>query len=154
MPSDMNFYIEKRKEKGLSREQACELLDMTTGRLERAEKCPEKYLQPDDVLKMEEVYGDHEICNHYCAETCPIGQKYVPRVEVKSIERITIETLASLNRLEKDRERFLEIVEDGRLTKDELNDFQHIKDNLNKIAMAASTLELWYEKAQNALSPD
>ena len=148
MAKEANYYVAKRKESGLSREQASELMHMSSSRLEWIEKDPESRMEPSDVLLMEEAYGDHEICNHYCAETCPIGQKYMPKVEIKSFGQIAIETLNCLNRLNKDQGRLLEIVEDSGLSSDEMADFERIKDNLEKISIASSTLKLWYENAK------
>jgi hypothetical protein len=53
--------------------------------------------------------------------------------------------------LNKDRGRLLEIVEDGGLSPDEMDDFERIKENLAKISLASSTLQLWYENARSKL---
>lgn len=152
MAKETNYYVAKRKECGLSRERASEIMNMSSSRLEWIEKDPENHMDPRDVLLMEEAYGDHEICNYFCSETCPLGQKYVPKVSIKSFGQIAIETLNCLNRLNKDKERLLEIVEDGELTADELEDFERIQDNLERISLASSTLQLWLEKSKKKQS--
>ena len=146
----MNYYVEKRKSLNMSREEASELLNMSPSRLERIEKDPAKTMQPEDVLSMARVYHDPMICNHYCAEDCPLGQAVTPKIKEKEFGQIAIETLNCLNKLSRDKDRLLEIVEDGELTADEQEDFERIMESYDKILMVATTMKLWYEthKAQ------
>lgn len=58
-----------------------------------------------------------------------------------------LETLNSLNRMNKEKDRLLEIVEDGRVTPDEYEDFFEIKKTLEKISLSVDTLQLWVDKA-------
>ena len=66
-----------REELGLSRERASELLGwISAERIEKIES--EKSLpHPDEVLAMSVAYKKPRLCNHYCANVCPIGQEYV-----------------------------------------------------------------------------
>ena len=52
---------------------------------------------------MEEKYKTPGLCNYYCSHECPIGQKYVPEVQIKDLSQITLEMLASLNAMEKEK---------------------------------------------------
>ena len=56
---------------------------------------------------------------------------------------IAVETLNALNRMNRSKERLLEIVEDGQVRPDEYQDFVEIKGVLDKIALSVANLQLW-----------
>ena len=49
--------------------------------------------------------------------------------------------------MNKEKDRLLEIVEDGMVTPDEYQDFYGIKKTLEKIALSVDTLQLWVDKS-------
>ena len=144
-----NVYQLAREELNLTREQASDLLEyITSDRIEKIES--EKSIpHPEEVLKMSECYKKPELCNYYCTHECAIGEKYVTPVETKDLSDITIGVIAALNRLNKEKERFIEIVEDGKITIDEHKDFKLIKRELDKISKDVSNLRLWLDKNIN-----
>lgn len=87
------------------------------------------------------------MCNHYCSRECPIGQEFVPEIKLKELSQITLEMLASLNAVEKEKNRLIEITVDGTITEDEKADFARISNRLEEIASAISSLQLWVRKA-------
>ena len=141
-----NLYQIKREELGLSREKASELLEsIPPERIEKIEN--ERSLpHPDEVLVMAEKYKQPGLCNYYCANQCPIGQQYVPEIKVKDLSQIVLEMLASLNSMTKQKERFIEITVDGKISGDELEDFIYIQEELERISIAVETLQLWSER--------
>ena len=141
-----NVYQLRREELGLSREKASELLEtMPPERIEKIES--EKSLpHPDEVLLMSEAYKMPNLCNHYCANECPIGKQYVPEIKIKDLSQIVLEMLASLNSMHKKQERLIEITADGRIEGDEIKDFIHIQEELEKISITVETLQLWSEQ--------
>ncbi len=141
-----NIYQLRREELGLSREKASELLEtMPPERIEKIES--EKSLpHPDEVLLMSEAYKLPNLCNHYCANECPIGKQYVPEIKIKDLSQIVLEMLASLNSMNKKQERLIEITADGRIEGDEIKDFIHIQEELEKISITVETLQLWSEQ--------
>ncbi len=141
-----NIYHLRREELGLSREKASELLEtMPPERIEKIES--EKSLpHPDEVLLMSEAYKMPNLCNHYCANECPIGKQYVPEIKIKDLSQIVLEMLASLNSMHKKQERLIEITADGRIEGDEIKDFIHIQEELEKISITVETLQLWSEQ--------
>lgn len=141
-----NIYQLRREELGLSRERASELLEtMPAERIEKIES--EKSLpHPDEVLLMSEAYKMPNLCNHYCANECPIGKQYVPEIKIKDLSQIVLEMLASLNSMHKKQERLIEITADGRIEGDEIKDFIHIQEELEKISITVETLQLWSEQ--------
>ncbi len=141
-----NTYQIAREAQQLSREKASELLQcLSPERIERIES--EKSLpHPDEVLLMAEAYREPALCNHYCATQCPIGQQYVPPVQIKDLSQIVLEMLASLNAVQRETERFIEITADGEISDDELRDFVKIQRGLERISITVETLQLWAEQ--------
>ena len=56
-----------------------------------------------------------------------------------------LETIASLNAMQRQKERLIEITVDGKISGDELADFVQIQEELEKISIAVETLQLWCE---------
>ena len=142
-----NIYQTSRENLGLTREGASNLLlTISPDRIEKIEN--EKSLpHPDEILAMADCYKTPALCNYYCSHECPIGIKHVPEVQLKDLSQITLEMLASLNALSNEKNRLIEITVDGKITKDELKDFNRIKDQLDQISMAVDSLKLWVEQA-------
>lgn len=142
-----NIYQTSREAVNLTREGAAELLEfISSDRIEKIES--EKSLpHPDEILAMADCYKNPSLCNYYCSHECPIGQEYVPEVKIKELSQITLEMLASLNSLEKEKTRLIEITVDGVISEDEMKDFEHIQEQLSQISMAIDSLQLWVQKA-------
>ncbi len=134
-----------REALGLSREAAGEALGWISP--ERLEKIENEKTQPhpDEVLAMSVTYKNPRLCNHYCANLCPIGQEYVPEIKVKDLSQIVLEMLASLNSMRKKQDRLIEITVDGKISGDEIEDFVRIQEELEKISVTVETLQLWSE---------
>lgn len=142
-----NIYQISREEIGLTREAAAESLEfISSDRIEKIES--EKSLpHPEEILAMADCYKNPALCNYYCSHECPIGQEYVPEVTFKELSQITLEMLASLNSLEKEKNRLIEITVDGIISEDEKKDFEKIQAQLAQISLAIDSLELWVQKA-------
>ena len=141
-----NVYQRTREALGLTREEASGLLvTMSPERIEKIEN-ERSMPHPDEVLLMSDQYQQPSLCNHYCANQCPIGQQYVPEIKVKDLSQIVLETIASLNAMQRQKERLIEITVDGKISGDELADFVQIQEELEKISIAVETLQLWSER--------
>lgn len=138
-----NIYHISREEVGLSREKASEaMVFVSPERIEKIES--EKSLpHPDEVLAMSQCYKKAQLCNYYCSHDCPIGVEYVPEIQIKDLSQIVLEMLATLNSIDNDKNRLIEISADSKITEDEFTDFVNIQDKLNKISMTADSLQLW-----------
>ena len=151
-----NIYQRTRENLDLTREEASELLvTMAPERIEKIEN--ERTMpHPDEVLLMAQTYKQPNLCNFYCANQCPIGQQYVPEIKIKDLSQIVLEMLASLNSMQKKKERLIEITVDGHISGDELGDFIFIQEELEKISIAVETLQLWSERmlATGAIDPE
>lgn len=141
-----SIYQLHREKLGLSREKASELLEVIPPeRIERIETG--KFIaHPDEIVVMAEKYQAPNLRNHYCTHDCEIGRKYVTKIEIKHLSQIVLEMVASLNSIEKRQERLIEITADGRIGKDEVEDFVQIQENLERIATTVQALQLWAEK--------
>jgi len=139
-------YQMRREELGLSREKASELLvTIPPERIEKIEN-EKSFPHPDEVLVMSEAYKMPALCNYYCANECPIGMQYVPEVKIKDLSQIVLEMLSSLNAMHRKQERLIEITADGRIEGEEIKDFVHIQEDLEKISITVETLQLWSEQ--------
>ena len=140
-----NIYMRSREAAGLTRDAASEQLGfISADRIYRIENgaLPD----PEEVLQMAKIYQDMSLCNYYCANECRIGQKYVPEIEIKDLSQITVEMLATLNHLNKDKDRLLEIAVDGMISADEIPDFLSIQDSLEKMSITIDALKLWVDQ--------
>ncbi len=141
-----NRYQLVREELGLSREKASELLEtIPPERIEKIEN-EKSWPHPDEVLLMSQKYKRPSLCNYYCANDCPIGREYVPEIQVKDLSAIVLEMLASLNAVNKEKDRLIEITYDGKISNDEIDDFIAIQKELERISITVETLQLWAEK--------
>ena len=141
-----NIYQRTREMLELTREEASELLEtVSPERIEKIES-ERSMPHPDEVLLMSDQYKQPDLCNYYCANQCPIGAQYVPEIKIKDLSQIVLETIASLNAMQKKKDRLIEITVDGQITDDELEDFVHIQQELEKISVAVETLQLWCER--------
>lgn len=144
--ANKNIYHQTREALHLTREAASEVLEtIPPERIEKIEN--ERCLpHPDEVLVMAEKYKQPDLCNYYCANQCPIGRQYVPEVKIKDLSQIVLEMLASLNAMNKKKERLIEITVDGVISDDELSDFLFIQKELEQISITVETLQLWAER--------
>lgn len=141
-----NLYHQARENMGLTRDKASELLEwISADRIEKIEN--ERSLpNPDEVLTMAEKYKQPNLCNYYCSHECPIGQQYVPEIKIKDLSQIVLEMLASLNSMNRKKERLIEITADGQIDTEELDDFIFIQEELERISITVETLQLWAER--------
>ena len=141
-----NLYFTTREGSGLTRDEASDLLEVIPPeRIEKIEN--ERSLpHPDEVLVMSQKYKKPSLCNYYCSHECPIGKEYVPEVQVKELSAIVLEMLASLQSVNKTKERLIEIAADGIIANDEIDDFIYIQNELERISITVETLQLWAEK--------
>ena len=140
-----NYYQLCREDAGLTRAEACELMEFVSeSRLVKIENETSEP-HPEEILAMASAYKKPELVNFYCSQKCPIGQIHVPQVKRKELAQIVIEVLASLNSLDERKNRLIEISADGRISDDELEDFAAIQDELENISATVSSLQLWVD---------
>ena len=142
-----NIYQLSREELSVTRDKASELLEyISADRIEKIES-GKTLPQPDEILTMAKCYKKPHLPNYYCSHECPIGQEYVPEIEIKELSQIVLEMLGTLNYIDGQKNRLIEITMDGKITEDEFNDFRTIQNMLNKISLTADSLQLWIESS-------
>ena len=141
-----NIYQTSREDLELTRDEASELMGfVSSDRIEKIEN--ERSLpHPDEVLEMSKAYKAPHLCNYYCSHECPIGQKFVPEIKEKDLSRIILEMIATLNSIEEEKNRLIEIAADGEITEDEYEDFYRIKSQLSQISLSIDAMQLWVDK--------
>ena len=144
--ANKNIYHTTREDLDLTREKASEILEgLPPERIEKIEN--ERIIpHPEDILAMAKGYKAPHLCNYYCSHQCPIGQEYVPEIKNKDLSQIVLEMLAYLNSMQSKKDRLVEITYDGKIDKDEIDDFIYIQNELERISVAVETLQLWSEK--------
>lgn len=104
-------------------------------------------VQPEDVVSMAKRYNEPELRNHYCCHECAIGKLDAPEVTYKgNIHEILVNMAVSLKKVNHEKIRLMEILEDGEVSADEEEDFDKICDELEHISMTVEALQLWCEK--------
>ena len=129
-----NIYL-LRKQKGLTQEQLAEIVGVTyqaVSKWENEKSFPELSIIP----LLASTFG------------CSIDTlfSYQNDFFIGNFKEITIEMLASLNFLEGQKKRILEIARDGFVDENELEDFVFIQKELERISMVAEALQIWSEK--------
>lgn len=104
-------------------------------------------VQPADVVAMAKRYNEPELRNYYCCHECPIGQIDAPEVTYKNnVHEILVNMAVSLRNVNHNKIRLMEILEDGKVSADEVEDFDMISEELEHISMTIEALQLWCEK--------
>ncbi len=141
-----NIYQLCREKCEFTRQKASEsIVFMSDDRIEKIES-GKTLPHPDEILAMAECYKAPELCNFFCAKECPIGQTHVAELKLQDLSQIILEMIASLNAMNKEKERLIEITADGEISDDELRDFNNIKNQLDRISVSIETLKLWVDK--------
>ena len=110
-------------------------------KIENGQKTPE----PEDVASMAKVYDAPELRNYYCSKECPLGCTSEPLI-YDDLDKISVRLMSALHFLENAEDKIYSILEDGKVTENERDEFQNILDTLEKIAYSASSLQLWAKK--------
>lgn len=153
---DKNIYRLIREELCLSRSEAADLVasiedgryaSLDENRLVKIENGLIKSIDPDDIVALSKAYNKPELRNYYCCHQCAIGVRDIPEVDFScSIHEILVNMAVNLKSVNHSKIRLMEILEDGRLTEDEQEDFDNIYEELDKISMTVEALQLWCEK--------
>ena len=104
-------------------------------------------VQPADVVAMAERYNKPELRNYYCCHECEIGKIDAPEVIFSGgVHEILVNMTVVLQKVNQNKIRLLEILEDGKLSEDEQEDFDRIYEELEQVSMTVEALQLWCEK--------
>lgn len=135
----------KYNEKFYSKDYAAEMLNLAPGTIQSYELGLTKSIPPDNVIRMADLYNAPELTNYYCREVCPIGES-MPKLDIESLDRITIKALAAFKKIDGVKEKLLDITEDGVISPEERPDLEQILRNLDEITYVAMNLKAWVQK--------
>lgn len=142
-----NIYQICREGCGYTRAQASEALEwISDSRIEKIES-DKVTPSPEEIVAMQKAYKKPTLCSYYCTHECAIGKsKNLQEVKEKSISETVLEILATLNTLNKQKDRLVEITCDGRIDDDiELQDFVAIQKQLDRILTTTESLKAWVD---------
>jgi hypothetical protein len=116
------------------------------GQIERPENDTSRAVpSPFDVKQMIDVYHAPELRNYFCTHECPLGTN-IPPLECNNLDRISLQLLVALQRIEQVRDELGDILVDGLVGESEKKEFVQIVSTLKNIANHAAALELWAQK--------
>ena len=142
-----NVYQHSREACELSREAASERLQyVSADRIEKIES-GRSAPHPDEVLLMEQGYGNPELSNYYCTHECPIGMMYEQAVSLKELPQLTVELLSALHAMEEEQNRLIDISVDGRVNDFERKQFDMILSKLAALDRSIRGMRIWIEHA-------
>lgn len=105
---------------------------------------------PDDVVALSKVYCKPELRNYYCCNECEIGKIDTPEITFKdNIHEILVNMVVSLEAVNNKKSRLMEILADGKIDCSEVEDFNQIQKELEKISITIEAISLWCEKMKN-----
>jgi hypothetical protein len=147
-----NMYCRCRKEAAKyndrlnSREGAAELLGLSQSSLADYELGLTKVVPVDKVALMIDLYNAPELRNFYCTNVCPLGAGCIQKIELKDLDRITIQVLSAFQAVEGIKEALIEITADGKISEEEKPELVKILTQLDKLSTNSQELKLWVEK--------
>lgn len=152
-----NVYFEARKEAAVhndrlkSREGAAELLGIHPSTLADYELGLVKFVPPDKVVLMADLYNRPDLRNRYCKNECPIGYDLPLATEISTIEGVVIRLLRQFDPeiINEMQRSLLDIAADGRVTEEEIPKLREVVDTVDRISVAIDQLRLVSERIIN-----
>ena len=135
----------KKNDRLSSREGAGEETGIDRKRLQRIE-IGTLNPYPEEVMLMADAYHAPELTNFYCTSACPIGEKMVPKAELRELDRLTVKFLNALEGIKGTDRALLSIAADGKLTPDEIPAMEELLEAIKAISTVGYELEIFKEK--------
>ena len=131
----------------LSREKAAEMLGLHPSTLADYELSNTKVTPVDKVVLMADIYKEPYLKYHYCKHCCPIGADREIAEEIKDIQDVTVNLIASLNKhnIGELTNTLVAIAADRVIDDSELPDFGRIVKSLREVQKIISEICLLYE---------
>lgn len=135
------MYREGRKEAGLTLEEAAWRLNVAPRTLGKYE-AGELRVPPETVFCMGQIYNKPELPLHHCAEKCAIGRVYHPVFEIGNVATGTLQLMQELQDVNEQMNALIRIAADGRITPDEIPEFEAILQELTEMGEAIERMKL------------
>lgn len=154
LKENTNVYFQARKRAAMSndrlfsRENAAELLGISPYTLADYELGNTKVVPVDKVVLMADLYNAPELITGYCKCQCPIHGFMPLATEEKNLQGIALRLLKGLNEDEMQdlKTSMIDILEDGKVSDNELVEFKKLMEHLDGLAEIISELKLAGEK--------
>lgn len=154
LKENTNVYFQARKRAAMSndrlfsRENAAELLGISPYTLADYELGNTKVVPVDKVVLMADLYNAPELITGYCKYHCPIHGFMPLATEEKNLQGIALRLLKGLNDddMQELKTSMIDILEDGKVSDDELTEFKKLMEHLDRLAEITSELKLAGEK--------
>ena len=103
-----------------------------------------KFVPPDKVKIMSDIYNRPDLMTYYCKHECPIGEDLPLATEIPSIECIAIHLLKSMKnaKLKLIKEQLVDIAADGNIEPEDLPILENIAESLNEVAIDIHRMQL------------
>lgn len=144
MPEEnRNIYKSARRSAGLTQEAAAERLGISVESVrayETAQRIP-----PNDVVeRMVVCYNTQYLAYQHLHETNELMARVVPELHQRPVTETVVALINAINRFSRTNsaERLLEIVEDGQVDEDEMEDVQEIAQLLKKLSACAMEFDM------------
>ncbi len=131
--SNINYYKKCREGADLSQEQAAEMLHVSIRSLSDYENG--KTIPSNDIVSdMVEVYHTKLLGLFHLRNSSELGRKFLPSVEsIRSEADIFLKVIFSEDDILSIKEKTKKLLEDGKITLDEQNDFQKIQQQARDV---------------------
>lgn len=154
LKENTNVYFQARKRAAMSndrlfsRENAAELIGISPYTLADYELGNTKVVPVDKVMIMADLYNAPELITGYCKFQCPIKGFMPLATEEKKLQGIALRLLKGLNDedVQELKKSMIDIMEDGEVTDDEVEEFKKLLSRLDNLAEIISELKLSGEK--------
>ena len=153
---DKNIYRLTRENLNLTRQKVADMISeldpseyeiFDEYRLNKIERESIQQIHPGEIVTLAKIYDKPELRNYYCCNHCAIGKIDAPEVaNTGCIHEILIEMAVTLKRLNHNKIRLMEILEDEKVSEDEATDFNRIYEDLERISATVEAIQLWCEK--------
>lgn len=140
----------KENENLTSREKTAEILNIDRTRLSRIE-LGMAVPYPEEVLAMADVYKLPELCNRYCSGECAIGKETVKPIQADQLDRLILQFLGSSQRMEEITEELITITSDGIVDEGELQQFDSVLAEFEKMSVNIQSLMMWAKKNKDSI---
>ena len=110
---------------------------------------------PDTVLAMAEVYGTPELKWMHCAKDCPIGKRIMKtddEIGEDELKDTDFELAGSFHKVTEIERQLRTIMEDGKISDEEVPLMRDIIRVMDRIAENAKDLKIWMEREGHSIT--
>lgn len=134
-----NIYQIARECTSFTQEKASELMNISVDSLRAYEG--DKRVPPDNtVIKMIEIYDAQYLALEHMKTKTQIGEKYLPKLQIKNLAEAVLSFLDEYEDLEKIKKLMIKISRNGEIDENEKEDWEKIMKEINDVVAAGMAL--------------